>query len=67
MTDTYHVHKKKLAVGPRKSAYSVVGTLFSDGGRFAQPETQTSRIELDEIAAKSFHQLLPRLFVLARS
>jgi hypothetical protein len=59
-TDTYHVHKYFLGVGPRKSEYFV--RLFQDGGRFAESKTQTSCIEFDEIAAKAFPLLLDFLY-----
>lgn len=60
VTDTYHVHKYFLVVGPRKSEYFV--RLFHDGGRFSESETQTSRIEFNEIAAKVFPLLLDFLY-----
>lgn len=53
---TYHVHKHFLAVGPRKAEYFV--KLFSGGGRFAENKDATSRIELEELAAKHFPTLL---------
>lgn len=57
----YHVHKHVLAVGPRKSAYFC--RLFQDGGRFAESQNATSRIELNnELAAKCFPQLLDYLY-----
>jgi BTB/POZ domain len=51
---TYHVHKYVLATGPRRSEYFV--RLFRHG--FAESHNSTSRIELDEIAAKAFPVLL---------
>ena len=59
-TDIYHVHKANLASGPRRSEYFV--KLFQDGGRFAESSQKTSRIELDEIAAKVFPQLLDYVY-----
>jgi len=60
ITTTYHVHKFFLAVGPRKSEY--FATLFSKGGRFAEAKDCTSRIPLDELAARSFPILLDYLY-----
>lgn len=60
ITKTYHVHKVILAKGPRRSEYFF--RLFRDGGRFAESETATSRINLVEIAAKAFPQLLDYLY-----
>lgn len=60
ITKTYHVHKVILAKGPRRSEYFF--RLFRDGGRFAESETATSRIDLVEIAAKAFPQLLDYMY-----
>ena len=60
--DVYHVHKHFLAVGPRKSGYFT--KLFEDGGRFAENQTNTSRIELDELAANAFPDLLDFVYSL---
>jgi hypothetical protein len=59
-TDVYHVHKCILASGSRKSGYFI--KLFSNGGRFAEAQNSTSRIELKEIAAKAFHDFLDYLY-----
>jgi len=53
---TYHVHKQNLAVGPRRSEYFV--KIFSGGGRFAESRDNKSRIELEELNAKYFPELL---------
>jgi len=59
---TYHVHKQNLVVGPRKSDYFV--KLFAEGGRqFAEAENCTSRIELEELAAGYFPQILDYLYL----
>jgi BTB/POZ domain len=54
---TYHVHVRDLTVGPRRSEY-FVQMLRDGGGRFAESQTRTSRIELHEIAAAAFPVLL---------
>jgi hypothetical protein len=59
-TDTYHVHRALLAAGPRKSEY--FARLFQDGGRFAESNNKTSQIELEQISAKAFPQLLDYLY-----
>lgn len=60
ITKTYHVHKVILAQGPRRSEYFF--RLFRDGGRFFESKTATSRIDLVEIAAKAFPQLLDYMY-----
>jgi len=55
-TGVYHVHKNILAVGPRKSGYFT--KLFQDGGRFAESRSSTSHIELNELAANAFPDVL---------
>ncbi|GKY93949.1 hypothetical protein MPSEU_000361800 [Mayamaea pseudoterrestris] len=59
-TDVYHVHKCHLAGDPRKSGYFV--SQFIKGGRFAENGESKSRIELNELAAKSFPDLLDYLY-----
>ena len=56
MSETYHVHKERLAVGPRKSVYFC--SLLEGGGRFAESKSNCSRVELEGIAAKAFPALL---------
>lgn len=57
--DTYHVHKNILSVGSRKSEY--FSRLFQNGS-FAEAQNQTSRIELEAIAAKAFPKLLDHVY-----
>jgi hypothetical protein len=56
--DFYHVHKCHLAAGSRKSGYFV--TLF--GNSFSESTDRKSRIELHELAAKVFPDLLDYLY-----
>lgn len=57
---TYHVHKCHLAVGNRRSEY--FARLFKSSGDFKESQDQTSRIELDPLAAASFPQLLDYVY-----
>jgi hypothetical protein len=59
-SETYHVHKNVLGVGPRKSEYFL--RLFQSGESFTESKSKTSRIELEEIAAKAFPQMLDYLY-----
>lgn len=53
---TYHVHVRDLTAGPRRSEYFV--QMLRDGGRFAESQSKTSRIELHAVAAEAFPMLL---------
>jgi len=55
----YHVHKTALSVGPKRSEY--FERLFQSDN-FAEQQTRTSRIELDEVAAKAFPAMLDFLY-----
>lgn len=57
---TYHVHKQNLAMGPRRSEYFV--RLFENDGNFIESQENTSRIELAELAATAFPQLLDYMY-----
>jgi len=59
-TGVYHVHKHVLATGPRKSEY--FARVFHEGGRFAESKSNTSRIELHEIAARAFPDVLDYVY-----
>jgi hypothetical protein len=54
--DTYHCHKNILAVGPRHSEY--FAHLLQSGDRFTEGQSNTSRIELETLAAQTFPVLL---------
>jgi len=56
---TYHVHKNILSVGPKKSLYFERIFLSLN---FAESETKTSKIELNEAAAKAFPFMLDFLY-----
>ncbi|GKY93353.1 hypothetical protein MPSEU_000302900 [Mayamaea pseudoterrestris] len=58
--DIYHVHKCHLISGSCKSNY--FSRLFSEGGRFAESQNGTSRIELHELAAKAFPSFLDYMY-----
>jgi len=58
-TTAYHVHKAHLAAGWRKSEY--FRRLFQND-RFAESQSNTSRIELQELAANAFPDLLDYLY-----
>jgi BTB/POZ domain len=59
-TTIYHVHVRNLTVGPRRSEYFVV--LLQDGGRFAESQSQTSRIQLHPMTAVAFPMLLDFMY-----
>jgi hypothetical protein len=54
--DTYYCHKTTLAVGPRRSDY--FDHLLQNDDRFAEGQSNTSRIELEVLAAEVFPVLL---------
>jgi BTB/POZ domain len=56
---TFHVHKERLALGPRRSGY--FARLLS--GNFAESQENISRIELNEFAAKAFPQFLDYMYM----
>jgi hypothetical protein len=58
--DTYHCHKNILAVGPRHSEY--FAHLLQSGDRFAEGQSNTSRIELEALAATAFPVLLDFMY-----
>jgi hypothetical protein len=58
--DTYHCHKNILAVGPRRSDY--FAHLLQNGDRFAEGQSNTSRIELEAPAAEAFPVLLDFMY-----
>jgi hypothetical protein len=59
--DKYHCHKSILAVGPRcRSDY--FAQLFQNGDRFAEGQSNTSRIELEVLAAEAFPVLLDFMY-----
>jgi hypothetical protein len=58
--DTYHCHKTTLAVGPRQSDY--FAHLMQNGDRFAEGQSNTSRIELEAPAAEAFPVLLDFMY-----
>ena len=60
---TYHVHKFALSVGGTRSEY--FARLFSNTN-LKEHETQTSRIELEDLAAKAFPVMLDYLYLLWR-
>ena len=60
---TYHVHKAHLAAGAYKSEY--FRRLFQ-GNHFAESQSNTSRIELHELAANAFPDLLNYLYTMER-
>lgn len=53
---TFHVHKSYLATGLRKSEYFV--RLFSQAKRFSESKTETSKIQLNRMAAEAFPVML---------
>lgn len=57
---TYHVHKFILACGSRKSEY--FASLFQNVHRYSEFNTNTSRIELSERAAKAFPSFLDYIY-----
>ena len=59
-TETYHVHRNFLAHGFRRSEY--FSRLFRSEERFQENETNTSRIELDRLAAQAFPHLLDYVY-----
>jgi BTB/POZ domain len=59
-TTIYHVHVRNLTVGPRRSEYFVV--LLQDGGRFAESQSKTSRIQLHPMTAVAFPMLLDFMY-----
>jgi hypothetical protein len=58
--DTYHCHKTTLAVGPRRSDY--FAHLLQNGDRFAEGQSNTSRIELEALDAEAFPELLDFMY-----
>jgi hypothetical protein len=58
--NTYHCHTNILAVGPRHSEY--FAHLLQSGARFAEGQSNTSRIELEALAAKAFPVLLDFMY-----
>jgi hypothetical protein len=58
--DTYHCHKIILAVGPRHSEY--FAHLLQSGDRFTEGQCNTSRIELETLAAQAFPVLLDYMY-----
>ena len=60
VSQTYHVHKYILAFGARRSDYFV--KLFKTAENYNESNTNTSRIELNPIAAKAFPNLLDYLY-----
>lgn len=58
-TGIYHVHKYILACGTRRSGY--FGNLFQNR-TFREAESQTSKLELDPLAALAFPDLLDYLY-----
>jgi hypothetical protein len=59
-TDTYHVHKVVLAVGPRKSKY--FERLFKSDASYEESRSHTSHIHLQPSAADTFPILLDYLY-----
>jgi BTB/POZ domain len=57
----YNVRKCFLADGPRRSKYFV--RLFENDGNFSEAQDKTSRIELNELQAKAFPQLLDYMYL----
>ena len=58
---TYHVHKSMLSVGSKRSEY--FERLFGNKN-FSEQQTNTSRILLEELAAKAFPLMLDYLYSL---
>ncbi|GKY99093.1 hypothetical protein MPSEU_000864800 [Mayamaea pseudoterrestris] len=56
----YHVHCCILTVGPRKSVY--FESICNQASNFQEGMTRTSRIELDEIAAKEIPAMLDYMY-----
>eukprot|EP00550_Attheya_septentrionalis_P006198 CAMPEP_0198295380 /NCGR_PEP_ID=MMETSP1449-20131203/27356_1 /TAXON_ID=420275 /ORGANISM="Attheya septentrionalis, Strain CCMP2084" /LENGTH=408 /DNA_ID=CAMNT_0043995665 /DNA_START=82 /DNA_END=1308 /DNA_ORIENTATION=- len=59
-SETYHVHKNILAVGPRKSDY--FASLFKVPAKLSESNTSTSIIELDDSAASAFPYMLDYMY-----
>jgi hypothetical protein len=59
---TYHVHRSLLAFGPRRSEYFV--TLFhqQEDGPFTESQDKTSHINLNEMQATAFPELLDHMY-----
>ncbi|GAX12494.1 hypothetical protein FisN_24Hu069 [Fistulifera solaris] len=57
---TYHVHRIFLAHGPKRSDY--FSTLIRSEDGFHENQTNTSRIELDSLAAEAFPILLDYVY-----
>jgi hypothetical protein len=57
-TQVYHVHRNILAVGPKRSEY--FARLLQ--GSFLEMETNTSKIQLDEVAANAFPYMLDYIY-----
>jgi BTB/POZ domain len=68
VVETYHVHTLNLTVGPRRCEYFCHllhgggGPGGGSGGRFFEFQTNTSRIELHELAAQQFPVFLDYLY-----
>ncbi|KAL9184383.1 hypothetical protein ACHAXT_002469 [Thalassiosira profunda] len=58
-TQTYHVHKAILSVGPRRSEY--FATLFKQS-HLSEFESSTSRISLEDSAADAFPAILDYIY-----
>jgi BTB/POZ domain len=61
---TYNVHKTAMAIGPRRSGY--FARLFGNDGRFSESQDNTSRIELNELQAMAFPDLLDYIYMPCR-
>jgi hypothetical protein len=61
---TYNVCKSVLADGPRRSEYFV--RLFENGGNLSEARDNTSRIELTELQAQAFPELLDYMYSVAQ-